>query len=397
MSVTDDATPPASRRLVLLLALSAGVTVANIYYNQPLLAAMARSFGASERETGSIPTLTQLGYGVAMLVLVPLGDRYERRGLIVRMVLISVAALVLLALAPSLPLLAAASLALGIASMVPQYIVPYAAGAAAPNERGQVVGTVMSGLLIGILLSRTISGFVSAHLGWRAMYLIAAAANALLALVLRLQLPSQPPAARVPLAELYTSLIQLARDQPILRLHAVLGALSFAAFSAFWSTLAFHVAALGYGSAVAGSFGVIGVVGAVAAPIVGRIADRRDSSIVTLSALAIVAVSFVVFGLLGSSLVGLALGVILLDFGVQAGQITNQARVYSLAPAMRNRLNTIYMSTYFAGGAFGSLLGSLAYTTGGWRAVAVSGIVLALIALSVFVAARARATPVSSR
>ncbi|MET0384927.1 MAG: MFS transporter [Polyangiales bacterium] len=382
---------PASRGLVLLLALSAGVTVANIYYNQPLLAAMARSFGATERETGMIPTLTQLGYGLGMLALVPLGDRYERRGLIVRMVVISVAVLVLLAFAPSLPLLAAASLALGVASMVPQYIVPYAAGAAAPEERGRVVGTVMSGLLIGILLSRTVSGFVSEHLGWRAMYLIAAAANGGLALVLRIKLPRQPPAQEVSLGELYLSLVRLARTEPILRLHATLGALTFAAFSAFWSTLAFHLAAppLSYGSAVAGSFGVIGVVGAVAAPLVGRFADNRDPAIITIVALVAVGLSFVLFGALGHSLIGLGLGVILLDLGVQAGQITNQTRVYALAPHMRNRLNTVYMSTYFAGGALGSLLGSVAYTTGGWTAVSWSGIALAVTALVIFLLARA--------
>ncbi|HEY2735815.1 MAG TPA: MFS transporter, partial [Polyangiales bacterium] len=193
MSPTTQASQPAPapRRLVALLSISAGISVANLYYNQPLLAAMARSFGASERDTGLIPTATQLGYGLAMLVLVPLGDRYERRMLIVRMTWASVLALILVAIAPNLASLAAASLLLGIASMVPQYLVPYAAGAAAAHERGQVVGTVMSGLLIGILLSRTISGFVGAHFGWRVMYLVAALAMAALSVVLRTGLPAQ--------------------------------------------------------------------------------------------------------------------------------------------------------------------------------------------------------------
>jgi predicted MFS family arabinose efflux permease len=195
----------APRGLVLLLAVSAGATVANLYYNQPLLAAMARDFGASARDTGVIPTLTQLGYGLAMLLLVPLGDRYERRGLIVRMTSASVVALALVAAAPNLWALGAASLLLGVASMVPQYLVPYAAGAAAPDQRGRVVGTVMSGLLIGILLSRTVSGSVGAHFGWRAVYVIAAGAMAALALILRTHLPPQPPEQEVPLRTLYTS------------------------------------------------------------------------------------------------------------------------------------------------------------------------------------------------
>jgi predicted MFS family arabinose efflux permease len=390
VSVPAERAKPAPRWLVALLALSAGATVANLYYNQPLLASMARSFGASESDVGLIPTLTQLGYGMAMLVLVPLGDRYERRALIVRMTWISVLALGLVAVAPSLPTLAAASFILGVASMTPQYIVPYAAGAAAPEERGSVVGTVMSGLLIGILLSRTLSGFVGARYGWRAMYIAAACAMAALGGVLRVYLPRQAPEHDVPLRALYTSLIGLVRDEPVLRLHAVLGALTFAAFSAFWSTLAFHLSTppLAYGSAVVGAFGVIGVVGAVAAPLVGRFADGRDSGVVTLAAGSLVLLSFIVFGVFGNSLIGLGVGVVLLDLGVQANQVTNQTRIYSLAPQMRNRLNTVYMATYFAGGALGSALGVFAWSRAGWAAVSAVGGVLALATVILFVVGR---------
>ena len=386
----------APRWLVRLLALSAGATVANLYYNQPLLAAMARDFAASERDTGAIPTLTQLGYGLAMLLLVPLGDRYERRGLIVRMTGATVVALICVGAAPNLPTLAIASLFLGVASMVPQYLVPYAAGAAAPEERGRVVGTVMSGLLIGILLSRALSGFVGARFGWRATYFAAALTMALLAIVLRAYLPPQPPEREISLRELYTSLSGLIRAQPSLRFHSLLGALSFACFSVFWSTLAFHLAAprLGYGSAVTGAFGVIGVVGAVAAPIVGRLADSRDSRVISLLATACMLASFAIFGAWGDSLVGLAIGVVLLDLGVQANQINNQARVYALAPAMRNRLNTVYMSTYFAGGALGSGLGTLAWSAAGWLGVSLAGGTVASAALSLL-AIRARGRPAS--
>lgn len=390
MAVLDP--QPAPAWLVALLAGSAGATVGNLYYNQPLLAAMASSVGASERETGLIPTLTQLGYGLAMLVLVPLGDRYERRGLIVKMTVASVIALVLVALSPNLATLSAASLLLGIASMVPQYIVPYAAGAAAPSERGSVVGTVMSGLLIGILISRTVSGFVGAHFGWRTMYFAAAIAMAVLAALLRALLPPQPPEHELSLRELYASLVTLVRDQPVLRMHSLLGACTFGAFSVFWSTLAFHLASpqLGYGSAIAGSFGLIGVVGALAAPLAGRFSDGRDSGPVTIISSLCVLVSFAIFGAFGRSLLGLAVGVVLLDLGVQASQITNQARVYGLAPSMRNRLNTVYMATYFAGGALGSALGGQAWSLAAWTGVSIVGAALAALSLVVFAVGRAR-------
>lgn len=353
---------------------------------------MARTVGASERETGLIPTLTQLGYGLAMLVLVPLGDRYERRGLIVRMTVATVAALIFVAVSPNLIALCAASLLLGVASMVPQYIVPYAAGAAAPSERGSVVGSVMSGLLIGILISRTVSGFVGAHFGWRAMYFAAAIAMAVLAALLRALLPPQPAEHEISLRALYGSLVQLVRDQPVLRMHALLGACTFGAFSAFWSTLAFHLESpeLGYGSAVAGSFGIIGVVGALAAPLAGKFSDGRDSAPVTIISGVCVLASFAIFGVFGRSLIGLGVGVVLLDLGVQASQITNQARVYGLAPSMRNRLNTVYMATYFAGGALGSALGGQAWSLAGWTGVSVVGAALAALSLVVFAIGRAR-------
>jgi predicted MFS family arabinose efflux permease len=248
----------------------------------------------------------------------------------------------------------------------------------------------MSGLLIGILLSRTVSGSVGAHFGWRAVYIIAAGAMAALALILRTHLPPQPPEQEVPLRTLYTSLLGLIREQPVLRLHSLLGALSFASFSVFWSTLAFHLASpqLGYGSAVAGGFGIIGVVGAIAAPLVGRFADARDARMISPLASACILLSFVIFGVWGESLIGLAIGVVLLDLGVQANQIYNQTRVYALAPAMRNRLNTVYMSTYFAGGALGSALGALAWSTAGWTGVSITGAALAVAALVLYALAR---------
>jgi len=379
--------------LFLLLATSAGRIVANLYYNQPLLAKMAESFKVEQRDVGSIPTLTQLGYGLGMIGMVPLGDRFERSRLIVGMTAIASVALVGVALAPSLFWLTAGSFLLGLASMAPQFIVPYAAGAAPAPLRGRAVGTVMGGLLAGILLSRALSGVVGGHFGWRTMYWLAAVLMALLTVVLKLRLPQQSPENPAPLLELYTSLGRLVRTQPVLRLHSVLGALTFGAFSVFWSTLAFHLAAppLRMGSGVVGMFGIVGISGVLAAPLVGRFADRHDPRIINAIAIFTVVVSFAVFGLLGNSLWGIALGVTLLDVGAQANHISNQTRVFALDGNLRNRLNTAYMSTYFAGGAMGSTLGSWAWTHGGWTGVSLAGGALGVLGLLIFGAARAGA------
>ena len=378
--------------LVALLAVAAGATVANLYYNQPLLAAMAPSLGVSHSAAGVIPMLTQLGYGLGMLALVPLGDRMERRRLIAGMTAASGVVLLGVAAAPSFAWLGALSLLLGLTSMVPQAIIPYAASAARPTERGRVVGSVMSGVLIGILLSRTVSGLIGARLGWRAVYVLAAGVMFALALTLRALLPAQRPDRVVPWGELYRSIGTLVRGQSVLRQHAVLGALTFAAFSVFWSTLAFHLASLPerYGSGVVGAFGVVGVAGALAAPMVGRFADRRDPRIINGVAIATVAASFGVLAVAGGSLPGIAAGVVLLDLGAQANHISNQTRIFALDPTLRNRLNTVYMVSYFAGGAAGSWLGASAFARYGWPGVCGVGAALGTAALVFFAARVAR-------
>ena len=363
--------------------------MANLYYNQPLLEATASSFGVSQSAVGVIPMLTQLGYGLGMLGLVPLGDRLERRLLIAGMTAASGVVLLGVAAAPSFAWLSGLSLLLGITSMVPQAIVPYAAAAARPTERGGAVGTVMSGLLIGILLSRTVSGLLGARFGWRAVYVMGAGLMLALALALRAFLPAQRADGEVPWGELYRSLGALFRREPVLRRHAVLGALTFGAFSVFWSTLAFHLAALPqhYGSAVAGAFGVVGVAGALAAPLVGRFADRGDARIVNGAAIAMVTASFAVLFGAGGSLLGIAAGVILLDVGAQSNHISNQTRIFGLDAALRSRLNTVYMVCYFAGGAGGDR-GSAPPRSArlGWAGVCGAGAALGTAALAFFAA-----------
>jgi predicted MFS family arabinose efflux permease len=386
----EQAHPPREelpRSLAFLLAAAAGLTVANLYYNQPLLGLIRTTFGTSPRDVGFVSTATQLGYGLAMLLLVPLGDRYERRGLIVGMTAASAVALVGVVLAPSLAALLAMSLVLGVTSMVPQYVVPFAAGLAGENNRGRAVGTVMSGVLVGILASRTLAGFVGAAYGWRAMYAIASGVMLLLAVLLRVTLPTQRPETTMPLGALYRSLVDLVGEYPTLRRHALLGALTFAAFSAFWTTLTFHLATLPghYGSETAGLFGLVGVAGALAAPLVGRSADRATPLAVNGLAIGVLMLGYAAFALGGSSLFGLAVGVVLLDLGAQANHISNQTRIFNLDPRRRSRLNTIYMSAYFGGGALGSALGIGVYGRWGWPGVCLLGLVFGATALVVLV------------
>ncbi len=369
--------------LVWLMAAASGATAANLYYNQPLLGDIGRELGGQGASLGLVPTLTQVGYAAGMLFIVPLGDSLERRRVILTMSALVSLALVGAALAPTLPWLIAASFAVGATTIIPQLLVPFAAHLAPAAQRGRVVGTVMSGLLIGILLSRTAAGFVGTHLGWRAMFWLAAALMVALGLVLRLALPSQPPMAAMPYPELLRSLGHLARTEPVLRLHSLLGALTFGAFSVFWSTLALYLQSLPerYGPQVAGLFGVVGVAGAAVAPLVGRYTDTRGDRRINALGIAVLLLSFVVMWPLGRWLWGIALGVVLLDLGAQANHISNQTRVYALRPEARSRLNTLYMVTYFAGGAAGSWLGTTAWTHAGWPGVCAAGAVLCVIAL----------------
>ncbi|KYG05528.1 MFS transporter permease [Sorangium cellulosum] len=381
------------RGLVWLMAAVSGATVANLYYNQPLLGDIARELGGAGGSLGLVPTMTQVGYAAGMLLLVPLGDSHERRRLIVVMAALASLALCGAALAPDLPWLIAASFAVGITSVVPQLILPFAAQLAPDEQRGRVVGMVMSGLLIGILLSRTVAGVVGTHLGWRAMFWAAAGLMIALGPVLRLALPAQPPAAAMSYPELLRSLGRLARSEPALRLHSALGALSFGAFSAFWATLALYLQSMPerHGPQVAGFFGLVGVAGAAAAPLVGRYADVRGDRRINALALGVLLASFGVLWLLGGGLWGIALGVVLLDLGAQANQISNQARVYALRPEARSRMNTIYMTTYFVGGAAGAWLGTAAWTRWGWLGVCAAGGAMSAAALGLLWAGSTRA------
>jgi predicted MFS family arabinose efflux permease len=390
--------PPAARlhpRVVAVLAVACGLSVGNLYYIQPILPDIAAGLGAPASAVGGVATLGQVGYGLGLLLLVPLGDTRSRRQLILRALCAVIVGLVAVAAAPGLPWLAVAMLALGVVNVVPQMIVPFAAALAGPAERGRVVGTVMSGLLIGILLARTVSGFVTANFGWRAVYWMAAALMVALTVTLWRLLPRDAPGPGLPYPALLRSLWGLLRAEPALREAAWLGALSFGAFNVFWITLALFLAGppYHYGSAAVGLFGLVGVAGALGASLAGRLADRIDARLTTGAALALMLVAFALFGLAGKELWGLLAGVVVLDLGAQVTHISNQTRIYSLHAAARNRYNTVYMVAYFIGGAGGSALGLWGWTQAGWPGVCGIGLALAAVALAVYARARLRRGP----
>lgn len=371
-----------SRSLLLLLATIAGVSVANIYYNQPLLDAFRASFPGSASWIGVVPTATQLGYATGMLVLAPLGDRFDRRTLILLQIAGLSAALVVAAAAPTLGVLAAASLAIGILATIAQQAVPFAAEIAPPAARGQAVGTVMSGLLLGILLARTAAGFVAEYFGWRAVFAASVAALAALAAVIVARLPRSSPTSTLPYGKLLASMWQLVRELRGLREASMTGGAIFAAFSAFWPVLTLLLAGAPFhlGPQAAGLFGIVGAAGALAAPYAGRFADKRGPRAIISLAIALIAASFAIFALSGASLIGLVIGVIVLDVGVQAAQISNQSRIYALKPDARSRVNTVFMVCYFIGGAIGSSAGVAAWRATSWLGMCAVGLLFSIVA-----------------
>ena len=375
--------------LVLLLAFAAGATVANIYYSQPLLESIAKHFRSSYSATSIVSVATQLGYASGLLLILPLGDSFERRTLIVTSIVGTALTLLAVAFSPTFPILIFASYFLGLICVTPQLIVAYAAGIAAPEIRGRTVGTVMSGLFVGILFSRSASGFVGARVGWQAVYFFAAGAMLLLALLLAFMVPTQRPERRIPYRRLLGSLWPILKQEPVLQRHAMIGALGFGAFSAFWTTLAFYLTNRPehFDSQAIGLFGLVGIAGALVAPISGHLSDRFEAKIVNGTALLVIVISFIIMRFADYSLFYLVIGVFLMDAGVQGSQISNQARIYALLPNLRNRINAVYMVCYFLGGALGSAIGSRALEEWQWTGVCSTGAGLAAAGLVVLFSA----------
>ena len=389
------------------LGLACAIGVSNIYFNQPLLLEMGKSFGATAGRAGFVAVATQVGYAAGLLLFVPLGDVLERRGLIMRMFGAVVVALLLVAAAPSLAWLIGASVLLGMAASVTHIVLPIAPDLVAAKQRGRAIGTVMMGLLLGILLARSFAGWVSripalfamaprmfpkgafwVTDGWRYVFVIAAIGTASFLVVLARVMPKLPPKQKLSYGEAMRSLWTLFKTQPLLRESSAIGALVFASFSCFWTTLAFLLSShYGLGPGIAGSFGLVGAAGALVAPIGGRMADRRGVRWVLTAGMSLLAFSYVLLWAgewasmpFAVHIALLVVGVIVLDMGAQLTQVGNQTRIFGLVPSARSRLNTVYMTIYFCGAGLGSALSTLAWAR--WRWDGVCGLALGLISLA---------------
>ncbi|OZI72036.1 MFS transporter [Bordetella genomosp. 12] len=383
--------------LLATLAAACGVFVASIYFNQPLLELLLQAFPHDAAIVNLIPTATQLGFACGLLLLVPLGDRVNRRHLILCQSAGLCLALAGLSLAPAAWSAALISVCVGIGGSVAQQIVPLAAELAHPQRRGQVVGTVMSGLLCGILLGRVVGGFAGEHWGWRAAFGLGAAACALMWLILLVKLPSTRPQTTHRYGELMRSLRGLWRSEPQLRRATRVQALLFGAFIGMWTILALYLdQAFGLGADVAGLMGVVGAAGILMAPLAGRIADRRGPHSVIALGVFIMLVSFVILGA-WASLIGLVVGILLVDIGEQAAMIANQHVVYALRPEARSRLNTLYMTGMFLGAAAGSWGAGLAWHAGGWKLACLLWGVLCALAWLVHARGRPAPAPATGR
>jgi len=376
-----------SHFLIVLMSIACAASAANLYYSQPLLEQISRFFDVSSSIIGITAMLIQIGYAIGLIFLVPLGDIKERRLLIMIMLFCSAIALLSISISFNIWWLLLSSLIVGLTSITPMLIVPLAAHIAKPAERGKVIGSVMSGLLIGILLSRVFSGIIGSILGWQIVYRIAAGMMVLLILVFKLWLPKSVPDSSMSYKELLKSLIGLLKNQPVLMEASLIGAMMFGTFSIFWTSLSFLLKSPAYnlGAQASGMFGLVGIVGVLAASMVGRIADKRSPRFTLTIAIIISLLSYICFLIFGYQMWGLIIGVILLDLGIQSAQISNQARINTLDATARSRINAVYMTFYFCGGALGSWLGTFFWGISGWIGVCSIGIIFQIIAVTIHI------------
>lgn len=372
----------ARRGLLPFLGMASGASVATIYYNQPLLLEITRTFHVSPGSGGAIAVATQLGYAAGILLFVPLGDVVERRKLILRLFAAVSLALVAAGLAPSFRALVAASVVIGVTASVTHILVPMAPELAGPSEGGRAIGTVMSGLLLGVLLGRAASGAVAEVLGWRGVFLLAAVSTGAFVPLLGWRMPALPPARPVRYGVALRSLWDLVCQEPVLREASTVSFLAFAAFIAFWTNLAFFLGSPHYrlGTGVAGSFGLLGAGGAVMASVAGRLADRYGTRVTLTLALGLSSAGYGLLWVFGYHIAGLIAGVIVLDAGQQGMQISNQTRIFALSSTARSRINTVYMIIFFLGGALGSAVSAAAWSRWQWSGVCGWG--LAMLALA---------------
>ncbi|HEY8318341.1 MAG TPA: MFS transporter [Amnibacterium sp.] len=399
MSDTTAPPPGISRGLTLLFAVAGGAAVGNLYWAQPLLEDIAASMHVSTGAAGLLVTVTQLGYAAGIFLLVPLGDVLNRRRLIPVILLGSAVALAIASIAPTFAVLLAALVLVGLTTIAGQLLTPLAGDLADPAQRGRVVGTVASGLLIGILLSRTVSGLIADAFGWRAVYVIAAAVAVILAAVLARAVPTLPPRAHLQYGSLLASVFSAIRRHRAVVPTLLLSASGFGVFTLFWTALTFLLSSPPFSYSVTGIglVGLAGLAGALAAQRAGRLHDRGWSIPVVGAALMLALLSLVLAWIGRESIVVLLIAIVLLDVAVQAGNVLNQTRLFAVDPAARSRLNTAYVTGNFLGGALGSALASVLWQAGGWTAVMIGGCVILGFALTVWAVGRRGALLVPTR
>ncbi|WP_333902626.1 MFS transporter [Enterobacter wuhouensis] len=375
-----------SPALILLMSVATGLAVASNYYAQPLLDTIARAFDLSASSAGFIVTAAQLGYAAGLLFLVPLGDMFERRMLIVSMTLLAAGGMLITASSQSLTMMIIGTALTGLFSVVAQILVPLAATLAAPEKRGKVVGTIMSGLLLGILLARTVAGLLASLGGWRTVYWVASVLMVVMALALWRGLPKVKQENHLNYPQLLASVFSLFTQDKLLRTRALLGCLTFANFSILWTSMAFLLASppFNYSEGVIGLFGLAGAAGALGARPAGGLADKGKSHMTTSAGLVLLLLSWAAIWYGHSSVLALIVGILVLDLTVQGVHITNQTVIYRVKPDARNRLTAGYMTSYFIGGAAGSLISASAWQHAGWAGVCSIGAIVAALNLLVW-------------
>ena len=383
MTKTTQGLSPA---LILLMSVATGLAVASNYYAQPLLDTIARAFDLSASSAGFIVTAAQLGYAAGLLFLVPLGDMFERRMLIVSMTLLAAGGMLITASSQSLTMMIIGTALTGLFSVVAQILVPLAATLASPEKRGKVVGTIMSGLLLGILLARTVAGLLASLGGWRTVYWVASVLMVVMALALWRGLPKVKQENHLNYPQLLASVFSLFTQDKLLRTRALLGCLTFANFSILWTSMAFLLAAppFNYSEGVIGLFGLAGAAGALGARPAGGLADKGKSHMTTTAGLILLLLSWAAIWYGHVSVLALIVGILVLDLTVQGVHITNQTVIYRVKPEARNRLTAGYMTSYFIGGAAGSLISASAWQHAGWSGVCGIGALVAALNLVVW-------------
>ena len=361
-----------SRGHLLLMSSAVSATAANLFYSQPILPQIGKELSLTSDQLGAVLASGQIGYAAALLFLSPLGDTMPRRSIITILSVLLVASSLLASYAVNFSVLLIACFLVGLSANITQQLIPFAASLSTPENKAKVIGTIMTGLTVGILLSRTISGFVGEQLGWRAVFLMSALLAFVFGLLLFAFLPKNAPDNKIPYLKLVASMGSLIVKHATLRQSALTGGFWFAAFNALWATLALHVheAPFGYDSQQAGLFGVVALAGVFGAKIAGAWNHKVGSRNMINIALVLIAVGFLISGIFGESLVGLIVGIILIDLGVFIAQVSNQVRVFSIDPAAQSRINAVYMLGYYLGAALGSFIGVMMFDRFGWYGVA---------------------------